>query len=286
MRRRQLACLACAVLVVACSDDDGGAGPDTTTTPVEEVAVEPATLTIHPVLDEVPGPCDDVPTATGQVVVQLDDPASPCLVLGPAEVDATMVEDAELTSDGGDIAVAVQLDDEGAAALNAMAESAFVEQGKLAILVDGELVSAVSVVELQTSGSVAVTGLTEDAAVALATALGGDPTLPAPDPGDLDLDRASAVCEAFRSDVPGVAIATTAGAVTADLGADAIEPWASLPADHFVAQCGYPGTDTTDTTTCPDGSTVSLSRPGQWLVDEEGRSTPDPTALGSLSPCG
>jgi hypothetical protein len=225
-----------------------------------------------------------VPTTAGQVAVQLDDPASPCLVLGPAEVDATMVDDAGLTSDGGDVAVAVQLDDEGTAALNAMAESAFVEQGKLAIVVDGELVSAVQVVEPRTSGSVAVTGLTEGEAVALVAALGGDLTMA--EPGDPDLDRASAVCEAFRPDVPGVAIATTAGAVTTALGDDAIEPWASLPVDHFVAQCGYPGPDTTDTTTCPDGSVVSLSPPEQWLVDEEGRSTPDPTLLEPLSPCG
>jgi hypothetical protein len=283
MRRRRLACLACAALVVACGDD-AGSEPEGDDDPTEEVTVAPEVLTIHPVLDEVPGPCDGVPTAAGQVAVQLEGPASPCLVLGSAEVDATMVEDAGLTSDGGDVAVAVQLDDEGTAALNAMAESAFVEQGKLAIVVDGELVSAVPVVEPQSSGSVAVTGLTVDEAVALVAALGGDATMP--EPGDPDLDRASAVCEAFRPDVPGVAIATTAGSVTTALGDDAVEPWASLPVDHFVARCGYPGPDTTDTTTCPDGSTVSLSPADQWLVDEEGRSTPDPTVLEPLTPCG
>ena len=282
-----IAGLACTVLVVACGDGDGSAAPEGIDDPTEELVVEPEALTVHAVLDEVPGPCDGVSTAAGQIAVQSDDdPASPCLVLGPAEVDATMVEDAELMSDDGEVIVAVQLDEEGTEALNALTESAFVEQGQLALLVEGQLVIAVPVLEPLTTGAVSVSELTEDEAVALVTALGGDPTLPEPDPGGLDLDRASAACDAFRPDTIGVVMATTAGALTAGLGDDAIEPWASLPADHFVAQCGYPGPATTDTTICADGSAVSLSPADQWLVDEEGRSTPDPTALEPFSPCG
>ncbi len=182
MRFRRLTWVACAVRLVACSDDDGSAEPEpeSTTAPVEEAGVDPDALTIHPVL-RVEDPCDTVTVEEDESVVTFDDdPASPCYVIGSLGLDATMVEHAELASGGGEVAVAVDLDAEGIAALDALAAAAFVEQGQLAMLVDGRLVSVPSVNEPEFAGALAVTGLTEDEAIALVTALGGDPTLPVP----------------------------------------------------------------------------------------------------------
>jgi hypothetical protein len=178
---RWFAWIACTALVVACGDDGGAEPePDSTTAPVEEVTVDPDALIIHGVL-RVEDPCHTVTLGEDEQVVTFDDdPESPCYVVGPLGVDATMVEQAELASDGGEVAVAVDLDDEGTAALNALATAAFPEQGSLAILVDGRLVYIAPVAEPEFAGSVAVSGLTEDEAIALVTALGGDPTLPEP----------------------------------------------------------------------------------------------------------
>jgi len=72
------------------------------------------------------------------------------------------------------------------------------------------------------------------------------------------------------------------------LGDAAIEPWKSLPADHFVARCSYllPSVGEPSTTICSDGEAVSLEEPAQFLVDEDGQSTEDLLAdVGAFPTC-
>jgi hypothetical protein len=52
--------------------------------------------------------------------------------------------------------------------------------------------------------------------------------------------------------------------------------WSKLPADHFVAECIYGVTRTTETTRCKDGSTGAVIHPNNFLVDGDGRAIPDP----------
>jgi hypothetical protein len=281
---RRLACLACVLLVVACSDDGSSSGP--TDADEQPAVVDPEVVTIHAVIDEPAPPCDDVAVSADQLVVT--DPSGgttgSCLLLGPAAVDASSIVHVEMVRMVDDLVdVAVDLDDEGARALDELAASLYPVEGRAAILLSGRFLTAPTVVVPEFDGLL-LAAVPVDQAVELVTALGGDPTVP-----ELgDVDRASALCGEFRPDsILTLPEPTTAGDVTTALGDDAIEPWASLPADHFVARCTYPATpEATETTICPDGTVGTAGPPDQWLVDEEGRSTPDPTATrGPVAPC-
>lgn len=112
-------------------------------------------------------------------------------------------------------------------------------------------------------------------AVAVATACGSGPGA-----GPDLTQRAHATCTKFQPQLAaaaavGSASADTAGSITRALGDRAIEPWRSLPKDHFVARCGYltASQPSPRMTTCPNGERMSLEQPVQFLVDESGRST-------------
>lgn len=290
MGRGRLALLICTVLLVSCNDGGGGAEPGAPTTEGDaEVSVEPDVVTIHPVLGESAPPCEPI---GAELVLQLDDHivGTVCFTLGAAEVDASMVLDAGLTVHAPDVfGVAVELDDVGARALDAMAARAYPGR-RLAIVVGGRLVAAPSVHAPEFGGSVVISELTTDEAVALVTALGGDPTLPEPEPRDPDVERASELCRALRPDALVVASEpTNAGRIielATVLGEEPPATWRSVPADTFVARCGFSTPGPPRTTICPGGDVALLDRSERWLVDEGGRSTPDVgEPRGPIDPC-
>jgi hypothetical protein len=73
---------------------------------------------------------------------------------------------------------------------------------------------------------------------------------------------------------------TTAGQVTTlakQMLGHPLHPWDELARNHFVAQCGFPYTTGTTSTTmkCPgDALPPDLEASQQFYVDEQGRSTP------------
>jgi hypothetical protein len=282
-------------LLGACGDDTTASNDTTTTSSTESAAVDPELLTIHPVLQEAPPPCGALTAGTDEVVVAdpSDGAPSSCLRLGPAAIDATAIENAEIVATGSAdrFDVAVQLDADGSRVLDELAQERLGE--RLALLVRGRLVSAPTIQATEFAGAVGVSNLTRDEAVDLVAAVGGDATAPPPNPDAAQAERASAVCESFLSSAGegaslGVSIPDTAGSITALLGDEAVEPWKSLPEDHFVARCSYllPSVEEPSTTICADGDAVSLEEPVQFLVDEGGQSTQDPTAdIGAFPPC-
>jgi hypothetical protein len=282
-------------LLGACGDDTTASNDTATTSSTEGAAVDPGLLTIHPVVREAAPPCESVTAGEGEMVIAdpSDDAPMSCLVIGPAAIDATAIEEAEIVATGSAdrFDVAVQLDADGSRALDELAQAHLGE--RLALLVRGRLVSAPTIQATEFAGAVGVSDLTRDEAVDLVTAVGGDATVPPPDPDAAEGERASAVCESFLPSVGegasvGVAIPDTAGSITALLGDAAIEPWKSLPQDHFVVRCSYllPPFGEPSTTICPDGDAVSLEDPVQFLVDEDGQSTEDPLAdIGDFPPC-
>jgi hypothetical protein len=178
----------------------------------------------------------------------------------------------------------VQLDAAGSKALDKLADAQLGKQ--IAFLSRGRLISAPTMDASGFKGRFQLGGLKADEATALARDLGGDPTVPPPDPNQQKTTRAIALCNKVASSL-GIDVqamgsqALTAGEITKILTAidKPIEPWRSLPADHFVAACSFPPeqNDATPTTVCPNGDIVDVAEPRQVYVDEDGRSTPIPT---------
>lgn len=278
----------------------GACGDDTATTTAgadgpADAAVDPELFTVHPVLREASPPCDDVAVdgAAGEVVVGAPsgDAAPSCLVLGPAIIDATDIATAELSPMRGPdrFGVFIELAADAVPTLDAFSAQHLGERA--AMLLRGRLVGAPVIEAPEFAGRIAAVDLSREEAIELVTAVGGDPTMPPPDADAAMGERAQAVCDAFLP--PGgdgatasIAIVESAGSITASLGDAAIEPWRSLPADHFVAGCGYalPSVGAPSTTICPNGEMVSLERPSQFFVDEEGRSTEAPPLGGPEAP--
>jgi hypothetical protein len=80
-------------------------------------------------------------------------------------------------------------------------------------------------------------------------------------------------------------------ALAAREGVDA-RPWSDLPADHFLVHCSFNDpavAETAPTTICPNGDSVALKGISEFVVDKDGRTTTDPTALligRQIGPCG
>jgi hypothetical protein len=281
----------------ACGNDADDVATDRTevSTAVVDVEVDAELLTIHPVLGELPPPCADATVEPGQLVVGDTDvePPTSCLVLGPAAIDATAIAEAELvaTEAPDRFGVAVSFDATGTQQMNELAQEQWGE--RIAMLFRGRFVSAPTIEQPSFAGDVLVADLTEAEAVELVGAVGGDTALPEPVPVDEDMDRATAVCESFADQVGEgaelvIVMPQTAGSAAGLPGGDTIEPWRSLPADHFVAGCGYsiPAVGAPPTSICPNGEAVSLEPPHQFFVDEEGRSTVAPVPdVESAPPC-
>lgn len=239
-------------------------------------------------------PCKAEDVAATLVLPAPPEGPTECLALGPARVNAEDVQSAQLEpgADEGELVVALTLTPKGGAELDRMAARSLGE--RMALVVHGRLVGAPTVQSPDFGGRVDLTGLTRTEAIELVRELGGDAAVPQPDPHAADARRAAAVCEAFDPPDGGaeklnVSIPDSAGAITRKaqqvLGRT-IAPWDSLPGDHFVAGCAYsqPFDGEPPSTVCPDGETYSLEVPKQYLVDEHGRSTPDPLAQGP-EPC-
>jgi hypothetical protein len=65
----------------------------------------------------------------------------------------------------------------------------------------------------------------------------------------------------------------------------AVPPWDLLASDHFVAECVYGpgGSGGPAVSVCPDGRIAATPAAQAYLVDEEGRSSPDPFPVGGGS---
>ncbi len=86
----------------ACGNDTTAPSDATPTSSSESAAVDPELLPIHPVVHAAPPPCGDVTAEANEVVVAdpSDDAPTSCLVLGPAAIDATAIEEAEIVATG------------------------------------------------------------------------------------------------------------------------------------------------------------------------------------------
>ena len=120
-------------------------------------------LELRPVLSATPPPCPDKAPGKGELVVLplTSDGKEECLELGSPIINATDVRSASVgNTPAGAPAVAVVLGSVGSANLDGFAQR---NQGKrLAILVDGNVVSAPEVRFSSFAGRVQVTGLPQE----------------------------------------------------------------------------------------------------------------------------
>ena len=150
MRRPLLALLLCVAGLACGGGDDSG---------------DRSLLELRPVLTAPAPPCPAEPAKEDEVVVlpltSPDGKVSECLELGRAIVDATDVRSASVgNTPAGGPALSVVLGQTGSANLDGFAER---NQGKrLAILVDGNVVSAPEVRFPSFAGRVQVTGLPQE----------------------------------------------------------------------------------------------------------------------------
>jgi hypothetical protein len=248
-------------------------------------------LTIHAVLGEVTPPCSS-PSADGHTVVgpSEDGNVGGCLVLGPPEIDArdlrTVVVQEAASADALDIAVRLN-----AGGTERFTNFAGRSLGRpLAIVTDGKLLAAPRVESPSTDGRFTISGMPLDRAIEIVRRLGGDPAVPKATPESDGLQRATKLCEDYVTTLGqgaqvGLVLVRTAGNVTStsrQLLGHTTPPWDSLPADHFVASCGYTFPIASSTTRCRGGEIAPAS--GAVLIDGEGRMTPDPTA-NAAEPC-
>lgn len=120
-------------------------------------------LELRPVLEESKPPCS-APKPAGRVVVlpeRKDGTVSGCLELGEPIVEATDVRSATLAdTPAGDAAVSIVLGQTGSANLDGFARRSLGK--RLAIVVDGDLVSAPTVNFTSFAGRVQITGLSKE----------------------------------------------------------------------------------------------------------------------------
>ena len=157
MRRRwPSAALGIALALGGCGDEDAEPVPTTTT----ERGRPPADLVELRPVEEVEGP---PPCRSGSFAGD-----GACFVLGPAAVDAHDVAEARRAGDE----IELRLTEDGLAAFNAMAAQVFEARGQVAVLVDGRVVSAPSVMESYFEGPISLVGATEAETTRLVDAFG------------------------------------------------------------------------------------------------------------------
>ena len=244
-----------------------------------------ALLTIHPVFGELPPPCSS-PSPDGHPVAgpAEDGTITGCLVLGPPELDAGALRTVvvEEGASEANLDIAVRLNAQGTKRFTNLAGRSLGR--RLAIVTEGRLLAAPIVESISTEGRFVIRDIPRERAVELVRRLGGDAAVPKATTESDALRRATELCEGYVAGLGegaevGLVLPRTAGDVTRvsrQLLGRATPPWDSLPADHFVAGCGYTFPITSSTKRCRGGEIVPAG--GAVLLDEEGRTTPDPTA--------
>ena len=158
MRLRRVAAALCVVPVVvagACggdSDDDGpeAAEEGTETTTSESPEPVQSRLSIRPVLNQQPGPCDD-PLFPGP------EGAEPlCYELGPPVLERPVLELSEAQLDSGNWQVGIQLAPDDATKFEQITADSLGRQ--LAMVLDGKVLSAPTVNSVIEGGGIVIQG--------------------------------------------------------------------------------------------------------------------------------
>jgi hypothetical protein len=260
---------------------------------------------VRPVVAQSSAPC-----APGQVRGRGTSVAF-CYTLGPVALDGRDVASAAVSDDTFDgIGVDVVLTSAGLARLNDLASKQFgrpAPSNEVAMVVDGRVVSA-PVVQSPTFDNpvVRVTGhFSAVEAKRVASAI-GPPPKPSSTSTTSSAERnreaaqraASQICEQHRREFP---TGTTVMWVSAHSASEAVAnirfnggdpaPWDHVPADDFVAECGYANLTMTSTPTsivCGDGTIVMQDSTSSkhYYFDRAGhRSVVEAPRL-EMDPCG
>lgn len=160
------------LLLASCGSGESGSA----SSKVDKPGVHPDVFTVHEVVREAATPCEEVQTVPGHRVVAMPrrDAPTECLVLGPAMLDGHDVEEAVLQDhrDTPEPAVSIKLTPEAAARFDRLASQNLGR--RLALLVNGRVMSAPTVHESEYGGQLALAGVTRAEADELVQQLGGE----------------------------------------------------------------------------------------------------------------